>query len=224
MCDHASVGVLIRREDRDADLGPRWLMLDRPGGNGVASVAGHLNDTHGFRTEATVARAEVAQQVGLTVTELHRVSGGWREDPCGRPTESGNEIGHVWQVYRAEVTGPLPASAVARGAQWMTEEKLQELADRTTAYARERISHTDWAARPGLNPVWVMWLVDARVIHVSAAALDDIECLAELGPARCAECATCTDLDRHYDQDLDRLVWLCSACHAGAFAGALAVH
>jgi hypothetical protein len=210
-CDGTSVGVLISRHDHDQ--GPRWLVFDRPDGTGTAMVTGHGTD-HGNLIDA--AHDEVRYQVGLTVTSLRRVSGGWRDNRCDRPTPLGAEIGHLWSVYQATVTGVLtPSPREARAPRWVTGAQLLELADRSAAYAHGRLTPSQWIAEPGLEAVWVMWLRDADIIGMRPADLEAIEHLAELGPARCAGCGTTDDLDalgRCYDPDVDRLGWECPPC------------
>lgn len=169
-CDNLSVGVLI------TDRAGRHLMFDRARPPvGVAPVAGHIDD-HGGAEDA--ARAEVAEEVGLTVTGLTPLRSAWRDNRCRRaPGPRG--IGHRWTIYRAEVTGDLaPSAEETRNARWLTPAEVQTLADRTAAYAHGEVGDTSWAAAPGIEPVWVEWLAAAGIVAVTPATLSLIDRLA----------------------------------------------
>ncbi|RAY16333.1 NUDIX hydrolase [Actinomadura craniellae] len=175
VCDHASVGVLVR-----SGTG-RWLMFDRatfPAG--VAPAAGHVDD-HGGPEQA--ARDEVAEELGLTVADLRRVAGGWRPNRCRRAVAEGRTPGHHWTVYRATVTGDLaPSRRETRNARWLTDAQLQELTDRTAAHARGRLDAAEFAATPGIEPVWVWWLHVLGMVTVAGDDLARIQALAERPP------------------------------------------
>lgn len=165
ICDHKVAGVII------GNGSGRYLLFDRntfPAG--TAPVAGHVDD-HGSFEDA--ARAEVREEVGLTVATLDHVTGGWRANACRRVT--GPEgVGHEWQVYRATVTGTLnPSPRETRNARWLTLEDLQALAGQTAWYARGAGSEL------GLEPVWVQWLIDAGLgLTMHPSTLADIDRLA----------------------------------------------
>jgi ADP-ribose pyrophosphatase YjhB (NUDIX family) len=167
-CDHTSVGVIIAQRGR-------YLLLTRarpPAG--VAPPAGHI-DQHGGPVEA--ALAEVAEEVGLRVTELCELVTGWRDNTCRR--RPAGPVGHQWTVYRARgVTGRLRASRTeTRGARWYTPAELVGLAERTAAYADGRLAEADWQSRPGIEPVWCQWLTRAGVLRLSRrelAAVDEV--------------------------------------------------
>ncbi|MFI6802974.1 NUDIX hydrolase [Streptosporangium canum] len=176
VCDHASVGVLITDEHG------RHLMFDRakpPAG--CAPVAGHV-DTHGDPERA--ARAEVAEEVGLTVTDLTQVTGGWRPNRCRRPVAASRQIGHHWTIYRATVAGDLaPSADETRNARWLDTVQLQQLTDRTAAYARSELADAEFAQAPGIEPVWVWWLHVLGIVNVAETDLSRIEDLATLPAA-----------------------------------------
>lgn len=174
VCDHRSVGVLIR------DTTGRYLMFERTRPPvGVAPVAGHV-DRHGGPEQA--ARAEVAEEVGLRVTALIPVAAGWRPNRCRRPT-GGAPAGHHWTIYRATAAGtPSPASEEARNVRWVTPGELQALTDRTAAHARGEIPAADFAAAPGLEPVWVEWLHALGLVGVTSGDLARIAALARRPP------------------------------------------
>lgn len=103
-CDNTSVGIVI------TDHQGRYLMFDRATfPPGTAPAAGHIDD-HGTAEDA--GRAEVEEELGLTVTGLTHVTGGWRDNPCRRlPGARSTGHRHEWTVYRATVTGDLTPSA-----------------------------------------------------------------------------------------------------------------
>lgn len=173
-CDNTSVGVIITNAAGD------YLMFERATfPPGVAPVAGHI-DTHGTPWDA--AKAEVAEEVGLTVTGLFHVTTGRRNNRCRRlPGPRG--VGHEWWIFRAEVIGDLdPSERETRNARWIPAAELQALADRTSTYARGGISDADFAATPGLEPVWVQWLHEEGAIDLSPGELRHIDQLANTTP------------------------------------------
>lgn len=173
-CDNASVGILIVRDGQ-------YLVFERatfPAG--VAPAAGHVFDDHAGYIEA--AHAEVAEELGLTVTHLELLPvGGWRPNRCRRqPGERG--VGHQWQLYAAEVTGDLdPSQRETRNVRWAGREELQGLAYLTVGYAHRWFNDEEFAARPGLEPVWVRWMAELGIIDVSGDDLVLIEALAAYG-------------------------------------------
>ncbi|MFF7526620.1 NUDIX hydrolase [Streptomyces pseudovenezuelae] len=158
-CDNTSVGIVITEHQG------RYLMFDRATfPPGTAPVAGHI-DNHGTAEDA--ARAEVEQELGLTVTGLRNVTGSWRNNPCRRlPGTRGT--GHDWTIYQATVTGDLtPSAREAKNVRWLTPYALQELADRTVAYAQGRLTDAEFKAAPGIELVWMQWLAHISAIHIS---------------------------------------------------------
>ncbi|MEE1823766.1 NUDIX hydrolase [Streptomyces sp. BE20] len=160
-CDNTSVGVFI------TDHRGRYLMFDRATFPvGAAPAAGHIDD-HGSARDA--ARAEVEEELGLTVT------GCWRDNPCRRrPGARGT--GHDWTVYRATVVGDLvPSARETKNVRWIPPVALQELVDRTVAYAHGRVTDAEFEAEPGIEPVWVQWLADVAAVHVGPGELRQVE-------------------------------------------------
>ncbi|MEU6405271.1 NUDIX hydrolase [Streptomyces sp. NPDC046985] len=157
-CDNTSVGIVI------TDQG-RYLMFDRATfPPGTAPAAGHVDD-HGTAEDA--ARAEVEEELGLTVTGLTQVTGCWRDNRCRRfPSARGT--GHDWTVYQATVAGDLtPSARETKNVRWIAPDALRELADRTVAYVQGRITDAEFEAAPGIEPVWMQWLADIAAIHIS---------------------------------------------------------
>lgn len=136
---------------------------------GVAPPAGHVED-HGSPEAA--AAAEVFEEVGLQVVSLTELATGWRDLRCGsRRLQALSGPSHVWTIYRAVVAGEVAANvAEARHPNWFTRGEVQVLADRTVGYARGLVSAAEFAALPGLEPVWVDWL--ARLSWVDVAEPD----------------------------------------------------
>lgn len=164
-CDHAAVGVLI-----SSPAGLLVFERVRPPA-GIAPVAGHV-DQHGGPEQA--ACAEVGEEVGLTVTSLHLVTSVWRPNRCRRPTR--NRVGHLWSIYRAEATGQVRSSPrETRAPRWLPRDQLQQHANRTAAYADGQLSDEQFAAAPGLEPVWVRFLHELRLVTVPDDVLDRIE-------------------------------------------------
>jgi len=164
-CDHTSVGVLI---SSPAGL----LVFERatpPAG--IAPVAGHI-DQHGSPEQA--ARAEAAEEVGLTLTHLHLLLEERRSNRCRRPASG--PVGHRWWVYQAQASGTIrPAVREVRSPRWIHPEQLQEHADRTAAYAQGQLSEAVFTARPGLAPVWLRFLSQLHLVTLPGTTLDLID-------------------------------------------------
>jgi hypothetical protein len=62
-----------------------------------------------------------------------------------------------------------------RNVRWIPAADLQALADRTSAYAFGFVTDADFAARPGLEPVWGQWLDAAGAIDLSPGELRNID-------------------------------------------------
>lgn len=174
-CCKTSVGVLVWSHDRR-----ELLMIERgtlPAG--IAPVAGHALDEHASYEAA--ARAEVAEEIGLTVTGLTPSAvGGFHPGRCRR---TGSD-GHTWKLFEATVDGELAPSAreVARVGWWDLGE-LQYLAERTADHAAGMLTATEFAARPGLEPVWCQWMWELGHVDLSGEDLAAIERLAATPPA-----------------------------------------
>ncbi|MGI5247741.1 NUDIX hydrolase [Dactylosporangium sp. CA-139066] len=169
-CCRETVGVLI------ADEAGRLLMFARQQPPpGVAPVAGHVGEHGDFES---AARAEVAEEVGLTVVRLEELARGWRSTWCRRGSD-----GHMWRIYRAEVSGTLQLKPdEAANAGWYGPAELQVLADLTVAHARGELLAAAFEVAPGLEPVWVSWLAELGHIIVPAADLAAVEALAQQAP------------------------------------------
>lgn len=163
LCDHTSVGVIVTDEHG------RYLLIERAEyPHAWALPAGHVDD-HG--NPGKTAREKVSEETGLTVGQLEHVTGGWRPNQCCRLIRQGRTPGHHWTVYRVTVTGePAPSADKTRATRWVTGAELQALADRTAAYARGKVTETEWAASPGLEDVWRWWLRRVGILDTSDVA------------------------------------------------------
>lgn len=142
---------------------------------GVAPVAGHVGEHGGFEAAAV---AEAQEEVGLTVVRIEELARGWRSTWCRRGSD-----GHTWRIYRAEVTGVLQlAEREAADAAWYSPADVEALAKWTVAHARGDVPAAEFAANPGLEPVWVLWLAELGHIDVSAADLAVVAGFAQRAP------------------------------------------
>lgn len=190
-CDMRSVGVIISDSPTTRD-GERFLVFDRPNfPDGVACPAGHVDD-HGagmllaeqFRQAAV---DEVFEEVGVRLhpLDLKYMTGGFAPGRCKRAFAGGtvpDAPGHDWRVYVAYVTPDVtlnPSRRETRNTRWLTREDLTSLAWRTAARARNHISAEAFKKEPGLEPVWVRWLIEANVIApLPALDMERIQAMA----------------------------------------------
>jgi 8-oxo-dGTP pyrophosphatase MutT (NUDIX family) len=174
-CDGHSVGVLV------IDTDGRLLIGDRADGAGAAPVAGHVYDAH--PSPRAAVRAEVLEEVGLTVTTLTEITSGYRANRCKRG-DGPDGPGHVWHIYRARAVGQVdvdPGSYTR--VRWADADALRALTERTIAYARGAVSAAEWVEQPGLELVWPLWLQMAAIVDVPRGALEQIERVIEQGLA-----------------------------------------
>ena len=153
VCDNKSVGIIVRQDNA-------ILLIERKNfPPGFAPPAGHVDDHGG---EQNAAKAELSEEVGLTVVELRPVIEDLRkENSCKR--EGGDY--HHWWVYEAEATGELKASQdETKQAGWFTLDDIRELALRTEAYKRGEIGEDEWNEKPGLEPVWYDHFKDLDIL------------------------------------------------------------
>lgn len=147
-CDNHVVGVLI------TDGSGRYLAFDRVTEPvGVAFPCGHARPGEDWLVAAC---REVSEEVGLIVEQatVHAVR--WLRNRCRRPAGPIG-IGHNWTVYRAvAITGEVAINpAEVSNPRWLTVGQLQQLADRTVAYANGLLGEQEWRQQPGLEPAWV---------------------------------------------------------------------
>ncbi len=175
ICDHTSVGVIIREIDG------RILAIKRRNYlQAVALPAGHLD---GDSFEAGLLR-EVEEEVGISVDKHNLVFEGWLDNPCKRT----DGTHHQWKVYGAtRWHGQMRAGSDAKEAFWISKPELQEYASRTEYFMKKygigfgevaRLTcaifgnpadpqvDPEWAASPGLEPVWYVILNTLGIIQV----------------------------------------------------------
>lgn len=151
-CDHTSVGMLVFRDDK-------LLVIERrKPPYGFAPPAGHVDERSSF-DEA--AREELREEVGLEANHLALAAEGKKNNPCRRPCGTW----HYWKIYRATVTGRVRRSHdETKQVRWCSPVELERLAGRTRAYLAGMISDDDWMRSPGLEPVWMDWLIALGIL------------------------------------------------------------
>ncbi|MFI6510839.1 NUDIX hydrolase [Streptosporangium sp. NPDC050855] len=163
VCDHTSIGVIVTDEHG------RYLLIERAEyPHAWALPAGHVDD-HGNPWKT--ASEKITEGIGLTIGQLEHMTGGWRPNQCCRLVRQGSTPGHHWTIYRAIVaSAPVPSADKTRVTRWVTGAELQALADRTAAYARGKVTETEWAASPGLEDVWRWWLRRVGILDTTDVA------------------------------------------------------
>ncbi|WP_116247726.1 NUDIX domain-containing protein [Nocardiopsis sp. FIRDI 009] len=166
-CCGTSVGGRLTRTDpatgitQFAILGRGWW----PPAWGL--FAGHARD-HGQSDFREAAVAEGSEELGIRVTGLTERFTVHLPNLCASlPHEP--VPGHLWTVYDIETTDTVltPAPGETTGAEWVTGEELQRLAEVTVAFARSgRPAHEQH--RLSLEAVWVELLARTGDITVSA--------------------------------------------------------
>jgi len=167
-CCGTSVGMRITRVSPVTGK-TEWAILGRgwwPPAWGLC--AGHARD-HGQKDFKEAAAAESSEELGVTVADMTELVTVHLPNLCASlPHEP--RPGHLWTVYdvQTEDTVLTPAPGETTGAEWVTREELQRLADVTIAYA-----HTGRPAREqprlSLEAVWVELLCLVDDIAVSEA-------------------------------------------------------
>lgn len=154
LCDNLSVGVVI------CDKRGRIALLERARTPvGIAPPAGHV-DNHGSPRQAAVD--EVKEELGLKVDITHlqptTIQNRRVDNPCRRP--GGDH--HNWWIYSTDrYEGELrPDPEEAKGASWFDRAQLQTLVERTYSFQTGLIPAHDYQANPGLEPVWIDFLVE----------------------------------------------------------------
>lgn len=161
ICDHTSVGILVK------STGRLLLIERRKYPIGFAPPAGHVDNYKGENDEPNfeaAARAELFEEVGLTALELKLVAEGRKENPCRRP----GGTWHYWKVYCAVVSGNVrPSPKEVKRFEWCSISRLRALAERTREFKAGKVTQADWDSRPGLEPVWLEWLTELKLLEDS---------------------------------------------------------
>lgn len=150
-CDHASVGMLVWRDEK------LLLIQKMRFPFAFAAPAGHCD---GLDFE-TAARTELEEEVGLSTAAIKIVIEGRKENPCRR--EDGSW--HYWKIYQIEAVGEVQRSeSETQQYVWAGKEQLQELSQKTEKYMDGKISEEEWLKNPGLEPVWYDWMKELKII------------------------------------------------------------
>ncbi len=159
-CDNRSVGVVLTNQNGELALLTRGRFPI-----GIAPPAGHVDD-HGSPEQAAVD--EVSEELGVTLAldGLKRTTiMGRRVDNVCRRTGGDH---HDWNVYEARVDADvalLPDAEETKGARWYSPSDVEALAERTRRYLVGAIPEDEWAANPGLEPVWVPFMQELGYVR-----------------------------------------------------------
>lgn len=165
-CCGTSVGGVLTRTNPTsgaleyAILGRGWWPL------GWGFFAGHARD-HGQSSPEEAAIAEGSEELGIQVTGLRALLTIHLPNLCASlpalPT-----AGHLWTVYAIQTPDTVltPALGETTGAEWVTREELQRLANVTVAFALSGRPARE-QPRLALEAVWVELLVLLGLIRVS---------------------------------------------------------
>lgn len=155
ICDHRVVGNIIMGTGRPG-CGPKGKTLiskrvKRPTGH--SSPAGHWD---AWTNSMDVLLGETKEETGLEVVDYKLIYADlWRPSVCKRTSQRA-EPGHFWTVYETECRGaPIEAPDENSGLRWVDDRELHELAVIALAYAEGRLTHEEWDAQPGIEPLWV---------------------------------------------------------------------
>ncbi len=152
-CNHTSVGMIVRN-------GKKILLIERripP--FGFAPPAGHLDKNESFEE---AAMRELKEEVNLKVTKITLLTEGKKDNRCSRP--EGNW--HYWKIYEVEAEGEIERSdKETKQAGWYDPGEIAILAEKTESYLIGRISEEEWIKSPGLEPVWLEWFKESKVIR-----------------------------------------------------------
>lgn len=119
--------------------------------------AGHGRD-HGQESPEEAVIAEGAEELGIHVTGLTRILTVHLPNLCASPPHQ-PDPGHLWTVFHVHTptTVLTPAPGETTGAEWVTHEELQRLADVTIAFAHTgRPAHEQ--PRLSMEAAWVKLL------------------------------------------------------------------
>jgi ADP-ribose pyrophosphatase YjhB (NUDIX family) len=142
VCDHTSVGMIVRRGDKILLIERRKYPF------GYALPAGHVDGDKSFEE---AAKRELKEEVGLKATKLKLVYEGRKQNKCRRPDGSW----HYWKVYEVEAEGTVKRSPdETKKAGWYTRREIKELAGKTGKYLDGEIPDDEWQKSPGMEQGW----------------------------------------------------------------------
>lgn len=154
VCDNKSVGMIIKN-------GENILLIERKKFPfGFAPPAGHVDDKGSFEN---AAKEETEEEVGLTPRNVELILEGRKENPCRR--EGGTW--HYWKIYQFEADGEIKRSEdETKQAGWFSVDQIKSLVQRTKSYLAGEILEEEWQQSPGLEPVWVEWFKELKIINL----------------------------------------------------------
>ena len=127
---------------------------------GFAPPAGHVDDDASFEI---AAKRELKEEVGLDTEGIELVTERRKKNKCRR--EDGSW--HYWKICKVQVSGSLQRSKEeTKQAHFYSKNDLSKLALRTEQYLSGDISEKDWEKSPGLEPVWLEWLKELKIIGI----------------------------------------------------------
>lgn len=131
----------------------------------VALLAGHWVGDHGQESPEQAAVAEGAEELGIRITGLTELFTVHLPNLCAQPTP-----GHLWTVFDIDTPDTVltPAPGETTGAEWVTAEEIQRLADVTVDFAHSG-RHAQEQPRLSLEAVWVELLTLTGDITVTEA-------------------------------------------------------
>ena len=152
ICDHTSVGMIVYKDDKIL------LIERRKKPFGFAPPAGHIDGDSTFEESAI---RELKEEVGLIATKLELLIEGRKENHCRR--EDGTW--HYWKIYRVEAINDIERSKdETKQVNWFSKDQIIKLVERTREYLQGKISDEEWENNPGLEPVWLEWLEELKII------------------------------------------------------------
>ena len=152
LCDNKSVGMIVWRDNK-------LLLIERKRPPfGFAPPAGHVDRDYSF--EAATER-ELQEEVGLTTENIELLTEGRKDNPCRRV--GGNW--HYWKIYKINAVGKIKRSTEeTKQADWFDNGQLRILTQKTQKYLTGDTPEDDWIKDPGLEPVWLEWLKELKII------------------------------------------------------------
>lgn len=152
LCDNKSVGMFVWQNDKLLLIERKKLPF------GFAPPAGHVDDDKLFEV---AAKRELKEEVGLGTDNLELLTEGKKNNPCRR--EGGSW--HYWKIFKIIANGEIKRSNdETKQAGWYDKNQIGILAKKTKDYLAGGISESEWIKNPGLEPIWLEWLSELKII------------------------------------------------------------
>lgn len=153
VCDHTSVGILIKN-----GAGELLLIERKKPPFGFAPPAGHVDEHCSYEK---AVENETREEVGLEPIRISFIAQKRKGNPCRRK----GGTWHHWRIYRVETRGRIRRSQdETKQAGWYNKAKIKSLATKTELYLTGEITEEEWQKSPGLEPVWQEWFKDLELI------------------------------------------------------------